>query len=280
MPLTRFLRQPVFVSVCALLCGCGYGHLQSAKTTPKGHLDAVLGGGVTYNKTIKERDFSITNLPLMVNARLGILDQMDIGLRMYMMAGLMADVKYNFMPHKHPLAVSVQGGVGMAKDIISEGVKEAWNLQLPVFAHLSYTVKNIFTPYASLGYSIFWIFGRKGPDPNMDYVDQKGYGDGMLMAGAGFEVRFNDHFSMALEYNYWHPLQDDPGDKFSFVPNHIVVLGIMVRTRIFGSEPRVPETRPELPPPPPPPPPSRPPPSRPPPKKLKPKPPVVHTQLF
>jgi hypothetical protein len=66
-------------------------------------------------------------------------------------------------------------------------------------------------------------------EPDVDYAERRGYGDGVLQITAGARVvlfrRVRTTGHLALGYSYWHQVVDDPGDNYSMVDNHFVGLG-------------------------------------------------------
>ncbi len=223
-----------------LTAGCGYGNLQTARTTPRGAIDIAVGQGFVYNKTIELRheaddggaSVAIANLPIMINSRLGLTDRVDIGLRLFFVGGLMADTKVNFLNPKSPWALSGSGGFGAATDISTKG---AYLVHLPLTLRASYDFKFGLTPYVALGYSFYWIYGRDAdPMVGATYLDRTGSGDHLVTAAVGLQYRLGRHVALLLEYNLWQPVVDDPGDFFSFERSHIAIFGVRIRGRIFG----------------------------------------------
>ncbi len=248
------LRSASLLAVLAgLAAGCGYGHLQTARPTPKGAIDFTAGWGFVYNKTIQMRreaedggsGVSVSNLPIVLNSRLGITDRQDIGLRMFMLGGLMADTKVNFLNPKSRWAVSGSVGFGAAADVSKKG---AYLINLPLSLHASYDFKFGLTPYVALGYSFFWIYGRDAdPLAGVAYLDRAGHGDHLVTAALGIKQRIGRRAAIFIEYNLWQPVVDDPGDFFSFERSHFFFIGLRVRGRLFGRPPHA--LQPTLPPP-------------------------------
>ena len=89
------------------------------------------------------------------------------------------------------------------------------------------------SPYFGIGYSFFWIFGRDDheipppDDPDTTYASRKGCGDGVVRFTVGTEFRFNVRFGLLLEYSFWLPVVDDPGDFYTFIPNHMGGFGFV-----------------------------------------------------
>lgn len=103
----------------------------------------------------------------------------------------------------------------------------------------SYDFRCGLTPYVHLGYEMHWIFGRAPRDTaGVDYVERKGCGDHLLTVRAGLQYRFNRYVSLLAEYGYWRPVVDDPGDGFSYLQNHIVLVGVAFRVGLWGGSHR------------------------------------------
>lgn len=258
--------------IAALAGGCGFGALQTARPTPRGALDVTLGWGVVYNETVARRakeggsGLGFANFPIEANFRYGLTHRVDLGLKLFYVAGVLLDTKVNLLSPENRWALSLRAGFGGAKDLVQR--EDAGFVHLPVILSASYDLRCGLTPYVALGYELYWIFGRdKADTPAVDYVERKGYGDHLLTATAGLQYRFNRYVALLLEYTFWQPVVDDPGDFFSFVQNHVVLLGVSFRIpfRSFRNPHRPspsPMTTPgpvenEAPPPPPPPPPRR-----------------------
>ncbi|MCK5800564.1 MAG: hypothetical protein KAI47_25420 [Deltaproteobacteria bacterium] len=215
------------MSVIFLHTGCGLGLLQTAKTTPKGMLRVSGGGGYLYNANVEDRGPTLGNIPVQIALRYGVTDSLDVGARLFCLAGGLADIKYNLLSSKSPLALSVWGGIGAAANVNAGGAKsEGWNLHMPLGAIASYELMGWLTPYVGFSYGFWWIFGRGGEiDPNVRYASREGYGDGLLTITAGVELRFGARFALLLEYDLFEPVVDDPGDFYSFIRSHLVQVG-------------------------------------------------------
>lgn len=212
---------------CWLSSGCGMGLMQTAKTTPVDKIDVFLGMGCIYNEMSKERGSALSNVSPHVAVRFGLTDQLDAGAALFMGTGGLLDVKYNFQTPESPLAISIQAGLGGAG---KADLDNAITLHLPLKMLFSYELLGGWlTPYAMVGIGIFWIFDYKpehGQDTGVDYADRKGHGDSMLMLTAGLELFTCRRVKLLLEYSFWMPIIDDPGDFFSFVDNHIFMIGM------------------------------------------------------
>lgn len=217
-------------ALAALLstAACGVGTLQTARPTAVGAVDLTGGVGYLHNSLIEERGLGPNNFPFTLQGRTGVAERADLGLRVFSFGGALADVKLNLMPPRHPLAVSLSLGFGGAADVL--GDSGAWYLHLPITLLGSYDVTPWFTPYASLGYGFFWIYGRDNPsdDPDAQTEKRGGYGDGVVMLSVGARFKVARRVALFAEYTFWGKAVDDPGDFYSFVHNHFALLGLQV----------------------------------------------------
>lgn len=217
-------RTALILVAVALFSGCGVGMLQTARTTPEGELDFFLAAGYMHNEMIEVRGFGLSNLPVNFGARYGVSDHLDIGATVFMGAGLLPDVKYNFLPPDCPLALSLQAGFGAAHDVFAG----ASVLHLPFRALVSYeTAGGAITPYAGVSFGLYWIFDYGEVDestPNL--APREGHGDGVLTVTAGLEFFSQSPTRLLLEYTYFRPVLNDPGDRFAFADNHIFQAGL------------------------------------------------------
>ena len=228
LPALAVLAVLAVLASLAGLPACGIGALQTARPTAVGQVDLTGGLGYLHNSLTEERGIGLTSFPLTLGARTGVAERADVGLRLFSFGGALADAKLNLMPPAHPLAVSLSLGFGGAADVF--GDQGAWYLHLPVNLLVSYDVRSWFTPYASLGYGFFWIFGRENPseDPSAKPPTRKGHGDGVVMVSAGMRFRVGRRTALFAEYSFWGKAVDDPGDYYSFVHNHFALAGLQV----------------------------------------------------
>jgi len=212
----------MLLSAGVLSSGCGLGMLQTAKTTPAGELDFCLAAGYLHNHMIEIRNFGLSNIPVGLGVRYGINDHLDAGATVFMGLGLMPDVKYNFLPTDCPLALSLQAGFGAAYDEFAG----AATLHLPFRALVSYEAFEWLTPYAGVSFGLYWIFGYSDADENTsNLAPREGHGDGVLSFTAGLEFFSRNPVRLLVEYTYFDPVLDDPGDRYAFAENHIFLLG-------------------------------------------------------
>ena len=218
------------VGLLMMASGCGLGTLQTAKTTPRGTFDWTVGGGYKHDANMEQREgLTLDNFPQYISLRYGVTHQLDVGARLFYLTGLVADVKFNLVDHRSPLAVSVQAGLGGVASFSNFPVEpeyQGWMLHLPLSVLVSYRLLGRLTPYAALGYSFNWIFDRdKDRQAGERYAERAGHGDGVLTVALGLELAVTPSFAIMVEYDLYKPVVDDPGDFFSFVDNHLVLIG-------------------------------------------------------
>ena len=155
--------------LCAALfvAGCGFGQLQTARTTPAGFTKLTFGhtfvsSGLENGREPPSIDpkvlFPPAFVPPHLELRRGLRDNVDIGARLTFGIGLAGDVKVNLMPAQLPFALAISAGAGVAVNLGERGI---YVLQLPIMLSASYEIRTWFTPYAGIAYRGFWIWGRR-----------------------------------------------------------------------------------------------------------------------
>ena len=210
-------------AVAAATTGCGLGLLQTARTTDPGRIQTSLGMGVLENDMMLERGVAPENLPVQVGVRVGVTEQLDLGAALLLGAGGMVDAKYNLLSRSRRLAVSLQAGVGGAANVVGSS---ASIVHVPLRALVSRDLPAGVTPYGGVGYGCFWVFGYGNPVPGVRYAARTGTGDGVLMVTAGLQLFSNRRVHLLLEYDFWEPVVDDPGDFYEVARSHIVLAGL------------------------------------------------------
>ena len=227
------LRFIFLVAFAFLVSSCGYGQFQTARTLKRGQFKITLADSYQMNNTRNIADvdgvMKFAFFPANLDFRAGLSDHVDMGVKLFMLTGLLTDVKVNLMKPSNKFALSLGGGIGYAIDFGHDDLVHIINV--PVSAIVSYTFLDALTPYFGLTYNIFWILGREAdsnPEPGFEYVAQKGYGDHLLRFSTGAEWVFAKHFGIIGEYSLWVPIINDSGDNFKFVVNHFVGLGMVI----------------------------------------------------
>ena len=206
--------------VFGLLAGCGMTSLQTARTVPRGETQTTVA--VSYLRN--DQPDILPYLPIDVMVRHGATDRIDWGVRLFLGAGVLGDVKWNLLPCGRRTALAVSVGAGGAVDPAGSQ-RGSEIVHVPVAATISHAVTAWFTPYASVGYGAYWIFNYGDRDPSTTYAARTWTGDGLLMAHLGIELSRASGRALLLEYTYARPVVDDPGDLFSFTTNHFFSIG-------------------------------------------------------
>lgn len=222
------MRSAAFSIAVALIgamgaSGCaGTALFTTARTVPKHEVRFTAGVGVTYNSLVGERGFAVNNIPVQLGLRVGLTDQLDLGVRS-LSAGLLVDAKYNFVRPDSPFALALMGGVGGVYGGTDIGQTSAVHVPLSVVA--SYDVGPL-TPYAAAGYGAWWFVHPINREPGVTYARRTGTGDGTVDLKVGLELRVARRVALLVEYGYSHPVVDDPGDNFALVPTHLFATGV------------------------------------------------------
>ncbi|CAN5411992.1 hypothetical protein BH09MYX1_BH09MYX1_67970 [soil metagenome] len=203
------------------LTACGFGMNESARTVAPNHVSGA--GALTFvvNDTAARKP-GLGNLGIDLGmVRLGVARHLDVGIGEAFFAGGKVDVKWSPFPEWWIVALALRLGVGAA------GFPDPL-----VFTYAgtiaSIDVGDVVTPYLSGTYADHWIFGRylDPPPAGQRNAPRAGYGDGVLQLAIGVRFFTGDLFSTSLEYGLWVPLQDDPGDGFSFFRTHVATIGV------------------------------------------------------
>ncbi len=221
------------VLLASMTLGCGHAVLQTAHTEPKGTAAVTLAAAAAFNALDEEAQRNLTtNAVGETTLRVGITDNVDVGIGGYFFPGFQADVKVNvFNRHRrHALAPRLGGGC-------SNNVGDLTYLSYGGVIG-SYRVAEFFEPYLALTLSDQWVrLSDPAPAdlaPNEELAPRHGTGNGMLRATLGAQLNTSQRFGFLLEYGRWEPLWNDPGDGYKFLRNNIVAIGF----RISGKERR------------------------------------------
>jgi hypothetical protein len=213
------------VAWAAAGCTTGLGLVQTARTLPPGEFRQTVSAGLDWNFMMdSDRGATPGNLILQYGARYGLRADLDVGLKLFFGLGALADAKWQVIDRAR-LAVSLLGGAGGAYDAYSG----AEVFHAPLMLLVSYRLANTFTPYAGAGYGAFWIFNygyAENLAPGAVLAPRAWHGDGLLMLHAGFEIGIFRRSTVLLEYGYLRQIVDDPGDRYDFASNHLVLAGL------------------------------------------------------
>ena len=165
-----------------LLQNCATSTLQTAKTTPKGHVDMFFGG--TY---LTEGAFTPE-----IGFKFGVSDRMDIGLRLFSL-GFMGEIKIGVIQSKGPgLNLALVGGAGYS----------TFNFySYEVGAIISIDTEKI-APYAS---AKIRRFGFASGEEDSDFLNDI-TGEFMILAG-GICLFPQSTFSIFAELNWFQSVK-------------------------------------------------------------------------
>jgi hypothetical protein len=229
VPLARLLTAALLAS------GCGFGQLQTARTTPPGTTQATFGhtlvsSGFENGKEPPSIDATFVPpfvyVPPHLELRRGLTENVDVGARLSFGIGFTGDVKVNLLPAALPFALSISAGAGAAVNLGDRGI---YILHLPAMLSASYAIAGWFTPYAGVGYRGIWMWGADDPTlPDYNYTAPTGRGEGLLTPIGGISVGRREGWAFLIEYGRLVTAWHDPGHGYTFVPAHL--FSIAVRT--------------------------------------------------
>ncbi len=158
--------------------------------------------------------------------RIGVGERVDVGITSFFGFGLRADVKVMLSRATLPFAIAVRAGAGAAWNTDSRSIAAAYAGGIA-----SYTF-GVVEPFVAVTFMNHWIFGSPAPtDPlpaGQTYAPRAGYGDGLLQLALGVRIFASARTSVAFEYARWEPVQNDPGDGYSFIENDILSFTVCV----------------------------------------------------
>jgi len=229
----------VLVLPLLFLPSCSPGTLQTAKTTPPGHFDISLSAGYLHNEMVMKRKNPYTaNFPMGGGMSWALGPQLSMDIRCFMGLGAQSSIKYNFISPTQPFALAIQGGFGAAGNVdpsLGSAFVSGTNaaiVHIPVTLITSYDIGPWVTPYVSVGYGAYWIFGYKkylDVDPTATTEKRRGHGDGLLNTRAGLSIRLKRWLYIMAGYGYSRRVLDDPGDFYSFSHSHMALFGVLFR---------------------------------------------------
>jgi hypothetical protein len=216
---TRALVLLATVSLGA--AGCGHALGQTAKTEPVGHTRMNVGVIAVTNENDEARHgFNLRNVGGELSTRVGLAENVDVGVSTWIIPGIRSDLKWSLFDRHHPYALALRAGGGLAA-----GSTEVVMAMAGTIA--SYDLGKIATPYVGATFANHWVYpGRQPPPPRGErYAPRAGYGDGLLQLAVGLQLVQSRGAVWLFEYQYWRPMQNDPGDFYKFVPNHVAFVG-------------------------------------------------------
>jgi len=224
-------RWPALLLVAAAFPGCGYGLLQSPRTTPPGDVDLTFGGTLIANTSTEE----VTGLEVLpaaaLQSRWGLTESLDLGVGLFNLLGASADLRWGLFARARPYALVASGGLGGTWKTNVRDDEDGRTLFARVGVLGGYDLlrgaggKAAITGMVGVSFADFLFFGV--PRPDTDSPDPEvagtGRGDGVVMLHTG--LLFADGL-VGVEYSYWTVVFDDPADHFRFVDNHVVSLSV------------------------------------------------------
>jgi hypothetical protein len=133
------------------------------------------------------------------------------------------DSKANLLPNQQALAVAPRLRLGFAAPSDST----VWLVETGVLA--SHRWLGVLEPYAGLAFANHWLdYPMERPDlaPNQQLAERQGTGDGLLKGHLGLDLTVIGGLGTTAEYGYWKTLNNDPGDGYKFVDNHVLALSL------------------------------------------------------
>ncbi len=203
--------------LAVLASGCGLGVMHAARPTPAGATDITAGMGLLTNDNMDEGPGALPIIQLEV--RHGVTDRVDLGVRPFDTFGLVVDARVNMLDPDNAFALSATGGLGGSLDW-GQGSNTAL-AHVGLFGEFQGTDAAV--PYVGGMLTNYWFFGREQPATEMpgEVVEQAYHGDGVLALTAGLALWER---AILVEYSYWTPVYNDPGDFFALIDNHVVSL--------------------------------------------------------
>jgi len=216
--------------VSATGCLTSHGLLQTAHTQPPGSVRAKIGAARLQNEIDDQGGRGPqTNTTAEAGVRLGVTDFLDLGLAPLLGAGAALDAKADLLDNTLPGALAPRLSVGHAR----ESERSAWAAEAGLIG--SYRCLGRVEPYAALNFANYWIsrdqsLTERWLEDNQTLAERRGYGDGLVNASLGADLRVTGWLSAVAEYSHWFTAQNDPGDGYAFLPSDIFALALS-----FGS---------------------------------------------
>ena len=219
--------------VSLLAASCGFGQLQTARTTPAGTTLTTAGATVVNSGFVNAREppsvdptfvLPFVYVPPHLEVRRGLTDNVDIGGRLTFGIGLTGDVKVNLLPAQWRFALAVAGGAGAAVSLGEQGI---YIFHLPATVSASYDITDWLTPYVGARLSRHLDVGRGRSDaPGLQLHGADRSREGLLTPAGGIEIGNLVGFALLVEYGRLIPLWHDPGHGYQFKPADMFSIAI------------------------------------------------------
>lgn len=223
MSSTRLAKGLSLLVGALLFAGCAMSPVRTARTIPAGQVDVSVAVSFLANENLKESVDSPVWPLLQFQVHVGLSESIDLSVETFNGFGLFTDVKYAFLPPESRFGLAVTGGLGgtaTGGGILSGGSIVGTRAGVVSEYRVSEGEEEVsFHLGASL--ADLWFFGWDKPEsesPNPS-VARTYSGDGVLMVTGG--ISFASNF-VAIDYTYWAPVFNDPGDYYGFVDSHLL----------------------------------------------------------
>jgi hypothetical protein len=215
----RFIGALARLAAC-LSCSCSFGAFQTAHTQAPATASVTPGIARIWNRIDAEAGRGLdTNVGGQLGARVGIARHVDAGLGTFLGSGVKADVKVNLLQPEQRFALAPRLGAGYRSE---RSVR-----MLEGGAIASYRFDPL-EPYIGLAFANHWMEPALVGQVPANAARKTGVGDGLLQLSVGVELPLSKQSALLMEYGHWFPLNDDPGDFYSFLPANIVGLALRV----------------------------------------------------
>lgn len=217
----RQLTVPALVGAW-LTTACSFGAFQTAHTQAPSTVSVTPGVARVLNRIDDRNGRNLaTNLGAQLGGRVGLTQRVDAGLGSFLAYGVKADVKVNLLERHQRLAIAPRLGAGLRAGR-TVGMLEGG-------AIASYRLFDRLEPYLGLSFANHWVSAERPQQPlPPNVVGRSGTGDGLLQLSLGLELLLSDHVALLGEYGHWFPLNNDPGDFYTFVPTNIAGVALRI----------------------------------------------------
>ncbi len=203
-----------------VLSGCGsVGLLQTAHTAPPATVRVAFGASEVSNELSKQVGRpAILSASAEIAGRLGLTNFLDVGIAPFFRSGAAVDLKANVIPNQKPFALAPRVRIGYADP------QNTRLLMLEGGLVTSYHFFSSLEPYLGIAVANHWIrypIPQSDLAPNQSIVSANGSGDAVLKGHVGIDINLSGGFGMIGEYGYWRALENDTGDGFKFLNNHV-----------------------------------------------------------
>jgi hypothetical protein len=209
--------------------------LQTGRTLPKGQTNITVGNEISQRQGLANET---PQLGQQTGLRVGVADNVDIGVEGLLLAGAKVTTKVALLPRESPWAVAVFGSIGAAGAFDYSSTVTTYDssgqpstmtysadgiFDLEAGAVASYHGASGFVPYIGVRWANFWLldpYVSPPSDPALSRPSLAGYGNGAFIPAIGFKVG-TPHGGAYFEYQYIVPVTSDPGDGWAWTGTHL-----------------------------------------------------------